>query len=251
METHEYPEYVSRFYDVVYASLRSGVDSDYFNRKIREAKGPVLEVGTGTGRFFLEALQHRADIYGIDTSATMLQQLKNKLPHGEQHRVYRQDVRELNIPKKFELIVAPFRVFSHLLTIEDQLTALNKIHDHLAPGGTFIFDLFLPNLKMLHEGRKDAVDFDGYHAEGQKLQRSISASNDLINQVNNVAMTYTWDENGKTRSETWNFKMRYYFRFELELLIRQSKLNLLHLYGGYDEQPLTNESKDFVIVCGR
>ena len=64
-------------------------------------------------------------------------------------------------------------------------------------------------------------------------------------------MNYQWDEDGEERSEAWNFRMRYYFRFELELLIRQSKLKLLHIYGGYHEQPLDAASRDFVIVCGR
>ena len=43
-----YPENFARFYDIVYHSLRT-IDHDFYLRKMKEAKGPVLEIGTGSG----------------------------------------------------------------------------------------------------------------------------------------------------------------------------------------------------------
>lgn len=99
-----YPEYVARFYDVIYAYLRT-VDRDYFLRKIKEVQGPVLEIGVGTGRFFIDALSGGADIYGIDVSPTMLHQLYQKLGKEHHHRVVLQDARTLNLGRQFNLIV--------------------------------------------------------------------------------------------------------------------------------------------------
>ena len=50
-----YPENFARFYDTIYTHLRT-VDHDYFLRTILSTKGPVLEIGVGTGRFFIDAL---------------------------------------------------------------------------------------------------------------------------------------------------------------------------------------------------
>jgi len=58
----QYPDVFARFYDVIYDQIRSETDHDYFLKKILAAKGPVLEVGVGTGRFFIEALSKGADI---------------------------------------------------------------------------------------------------------------------------------------------------------------------------------------------
>jgi ubiquinone/menaquinone biosynthesis C-methylase UbiE len=88
----EYPAAIARFYDVIYAHLRT-VDRDFFLKKILGTKGPVLEIGVGTGRFFLDALNQGADIYGIDVSATMLDQLKKKLDQSHHHRLFHQDAR--------------------------------------------------------------------------------------------------------------------------------------------------------------
>ena len=85
-----------------------------------------MEVGVGTGRFFIEALNQGVDIYGIDISASMVEVLKNKLPKEDHNRVYVENFCKLNMNKKFDLIIAPFRVFMHLLKVEDQFKALKK-----------------------------------------------------------------------------------------------------------------------------
>src|SRR3989304_4272085 len=117
---NQYPEYIARFYDVIYTQLRT-VDRDYFLRKIKQVDGPVLEIGVGTGRFFIDALSGGADIYGIDVSPTMLKQLYQKLDKDQHHRVVLQDACSMNLQKQFELIIAPFRVFSHIKNSEDQI----------------------------------------------------------------------------------------------------------------------------------
>jgi SAM-dependent methyltransferase len=245
-----YPEYVARFYDVIYAHLRT-VDRDFFLKEILTAKGPVLEVGVGTGRFFLDALNQGADVYGIDVSAAMLEQLRAKLDNSHHRRVFQQDVRSLNLEMKFDLVVAPFRVFSHLMDIEDQLLALNSIYDHLNPGGRFIFDLYVPDLKILQSGINGETDFDGEYAPGKRLKRVVSAESDLISQVTKVTMNLTWDEEGGQKTLSWHLLMRFFFRFELEHLIARSKLKLERICGDYEKHDLISESKDFIIVCKR
>ena len=59
---HEYPDFFARFYDTIYDKIRSETDAKYFLEKIKSCKGKVLEVGVGTGRFFIEALKNGADI---------------------------------------------------------------------------------------------------------------------------------------------------------------------------------------------
>jgi len=243
-----YPDYVARFYDVVYAQVRT-TDHDFYLKKILAANGPVLEIGVGTGRFFLEALKLGADVYGIDASDTMLGVLKKQLDSSQHSRISRQQAEDFSLERKFNLIIAPFRVFSHLITIDQQLRTLERIHHHMNENGIFIFDLFVPNMKFLIEGVNENVDFEGEYAPGKKLRRITSFYADLINQVNNVTMRYEWDENGKINSHSWQFQMRYFFHWEIEHLIARSPLKLETILGDYEENPLTNQSKDFIVVC--
>ena len=77
--SHDYPEFVARFYDTVYAKLRDGVDNDYYLARIAASPGPVLEIGVGTGRLFCEALRRGADIEGLDISPSMIARARAKL----------------------------------------------------------------------------------------------------------------------------------------------------------------------------
>ncbi len=76
---NEYPDYFARVYDLIYHKLRDGVDNQYFLDQIKQINGKILEVGVGTGRFFIDALTKNADIYGFDISRSMVDVLKIKL----------------------------------------------------------------------------------------------------------------------------------------------------------------------------
>jgi len=156
-----YPESFARFYDVIYSSIRDGADNSYYAEKIAAAKGPILEVGAGTGRLYIPAVKSGADIYAIDNSPAMLQILKQKIDKSYHSRIFTQDIRTVDLDMKFDLVIAPFRVFGHLISREDQLSALNNIFKLLNPGGRFIFDLFVPDLDILRNGFNNHVDFEG------------------------------------------------------------------------------------------
>ncbi|MFW5656937.1 MAG: class I SAM-dependent methyltransferase [Bacteroidota bacterium] len=245
----EYPEFIARFYDTIYSQIRDGVDNAFFLNEIIQAKGPVLEIGVGTGRFYQDAIKKKPDIFGIDISPAMIHVLKSKIPERFHSKVSVQSITDFSLDKKFDLIIAPFRVFMHLLTTEEQLNALNNVARHLSPGGRFIFDLFIPNLKLLAEGIDRVVDFDGEYEPGKKLVRLLSMHTNLPEQINHVTMELTWDTDEGTKQESWNFDMRYFFRYELEYLIEKSDLELAFIYGDYHKNKLTVDSKEFVVAC--
>ena len=137
----------------------------------------------------------------------------------------------------------------HIISVEDQLQALNKVHEHLVPDGQFIFDLFVPNLKMLLEGLDNFNDFKGEYKPGKKLKRYSSMQVDLVNQISHVTFKLVWDEDGKEVSKEWNTDLRFFFRYEIEHLIKQSKLDPVNIYGDFNENELNRNSKEFIIVC--
>ncbi|MDH4271665.1 MAG: class I SAM-dependent methyltransferase, partial [Candidatus Aminicenantes bacterium] len=192
-----------------------------------------------------------ADVYGTDNSVEMLAVLRNKLEPRHHDRIQRGDLVNMELGKRFDLIVAPFRVFSHIIDVDDQIRALNTVYDHLVPGGVFVFDLYVPNLKLLLEGMTPTTDFDGEYAPGKRLKRTVSAASDLITQVTSVIMTFDWQDEGRWSHDDWSFPMRYFFRYELEHLIARSKLKLESIYGDFAESPLASGSKEFLVHCTR
>ncbi|OFX89951.1 MAG: hypothetical protein A2W99_08690 [Bacteroidetes bacterium GWF2_33_16] len=246
---HQYPTSFARFYDVIYHHLRNGVDHEFYLNEIKQTKGKILEIGVGTGRFFADALSTGADIYGIDISSAMIDVLLGKIDKREHHRVSIQSITDCKFDSQFKLIIAPFRVMMHVLDKEEQLKAINNAYDHLAPGGKFIFDTFIPNLQQLITGLENQVDFEGEYESDKKLKRIVSTKPDLINQLINIHFRIEWDEDNKTKMEEWDVPLRYYFRYELEHLVERSKFDKYKVLGDYLGNELNNQSKEFVFIC--
>lgn len=249
MNTGEYPEYFARFYDLIYHQLRDSADKAYFLEKIRQAKGRILEVGTGTGRLFTEALAGGADIYGIDISPYMLEILRKKLPDHEQFRVSRQNILDFGFDFGFQLVVAPFRVMMHLADKQDQIRALNHVYSKLEEGGSFIFDAFVPDLNQLIKGHDHETDFDGEYEPGKRVKRIVSTYPDLINQLINVEFRFDWNDEHGDKTAVWLTPLRFFFRFELEHLIERSDFKTYHIFGDYHDHELGSETREFVVVC--
>ena len=245
----EYPRIFARFYDQIYHQQRDGVDNDFFLKEIRNTKGKILEIGVGTGRLFTCALNQGADIYGIDISQSMIDVLKKKLNRNQYNRISLQNIINFNFNFKFDLIIAPFRVFMHLLEKEDQIKALNNVYKHLNRNARFIFDAFVPDLNQLLNGINNLKDYEGEYEPGKKIKRIVSTKPDLINQLINITFRFEWDENNEVKSEEWNTPLRFFFRYELEHLIERSDFEKYKIMGDYYGNQLNTVSREFVMIC--
>jgi SAM-dependent methyltransferase len=251
-EREHYPEFVARFYDAVYARVRDGVDNEWYLDRMAGAGGPVLEIGVGTGRLFAEARRRDLDVWGIDVSPAMIARCREKLAPGDRERVEVADAVSFRSDRRFALVCAPFRVLSHVHDTGDQLRLLDSVQGCLEPGGAFLFDLYVPNLKLLVEGMSEVTDFDGEWAPGRRLRRVVSAGPaDLARQTTPVRMTFVWDDEDGEHREAWAFEMRFFFRFEIEHLVARSKLQLESIRGSFAGEPLAADSREFIVTCRR
>ena len=250
-DSAEYPDYFARFYDIIYDKLRTSIDCDYYLKKILECKGSILEIGVGTGRVFIDALNRGADIYGIDVSRTMINVLRAKIPEEKHNRVFVKDARDFNLGVKFDLIIAPFRTFSHFIDTDDQLKVLNNVYSHLNSDGRLIFDVFIPDMDLMKEEQNNVLDFESKFSEGNTFRRLYSMKADFVNQIINTRFSFEWNEGKDNFKKEWETQLRYFHRFELENLVRLSKLRLINIYGDFEEGSLNNNSNDYIIVCKR
>ncbi len=141
------------FYDIATPQTFGG-DVEWYRRKVREAGGPVLELGAGTGRVTIAIAQDGASVWALDADTGMLGALKRKvdgLPRDVQKRVtiVEGDMRTFALETRFALVISPFRAFLHNLTHDDQLACARCVYGHLLPGGRFAFNIFHPSLEYM------------------------------------------------------------------------------------------------------
>jgi len=242
-ENDEY-EVVADLYDHV-GAYRDRPDVGFLVEAAREAGSSVLEIGCGTGRVLIPTARAGIDIVGLDLSPSMLAECRRRLrdePESVRARVelVQADMRRFDLGRTFTLATIPFRPFQHLVTVVDQLSCLESISRHLAPGGTLILDLFNPSLDALvnRPGGEEVEEGPEFTLpDGRRVTRHHRiASHDRLMQVNHVELIYdVVHPDGRIERLVHAFPMRYLFRFEAEHLLARAGFGIVQLYGGYDK----------------
>jgi len=248
-DEYKYSNIVSRFYDVVYDKILDKSGLKFYLDEISKAKGSVLEIGSGTGRIFVPALKSGADIYGLDLSENMTDELKKKIQPEDYGRIFLGNVTDFSLNRKFSLILAPFRIFSHLVSTDEQINALNRIHHHLTDDGIFIFDVFNPDFNLMTDDRREATDFVGEYKPGLYLKRHTIMEYDKPEQTINITFRFEYEEDSQIKNDECKFPMRYFFRFELLHLLNRCGFSISEFYGDFNKTGLNNNSKEFILKC--
>ncbi|RPI17946.1 MAG: class I SAM-dependent methyltransferase [Ignavibacteriae bacterium] len=242
-----YNDVMVNFYDIIHTDYN--VDKKFYLDKILNAGGPVLEIGCGTGRIFCDALKEGADIYGIDQSELMLKKLKEKIDFNEYCRVQVIDALDYISEKKFKLIIAPFRMFMHILTVKDQLKFLKNVYENLADDGEYVFNIFNPDPERIKTGDKENLRYEAEYLPGRIFKFYDMSQPDLLNQCQLVTFRFEWDDNGEMKEDIMYFPMRYMFRFEIQHLCERAGFRKVNIYRDFDYNELNGEIKEFVVIC--
>jgi len=123
-------------------------DLEFFLKETMKARGEVLELMSGSGRVSLPLIQAGVKLTCVDISAQLNAIFRKKLElAGLKADIYQMSICELDLPKKFAMAIIPFHSFAHLVSKNDQQTALERVHAHLLPGGVFICTLGNPSVR--------------------------------------------------------------------------------------------------------
>ena len=123
-------------------------DRAFYMARLPSADAAVLELGCGTGRVLLPLAAACGSIYGLERSPAMLARCRQELQvsglPSTKARAELGDITHFALGRRFDLIIAPYRVFQ-LLETEAQVEGLFRcMRAHLAPGGTGILNVFHP-----------------------------------------------------------------------------------------------------------
>jgi SAM-dependent methyltransferase len=244
----------ARDYDAIYESLRgpSG-DAAFYLGLARASGGPVLELGCGSGRTLLPIAREGIEAVGLDSSEAMLSELAAKSPPPNL-RIVRSRLQDFDLsPQRFRLIFAGFRVFQHLLTVEDQLAALVRVRAHLSHDGLFAFDVFAPRHDRLAQTEVAEIEDARVLRDGEEIVRYAAIPRiDVARQIMDLRFRIERRRNAELLEESrWESSLRYFFRYELEHLLARSGFEAVEFYGGFDGRPFDHVSGETVVLARR
>lgn len=201
-------------------------------------KGPVLELGIGTGRVALPLAERDLEVHGIDASPAMVERLRAK-PGGEGIEVTIGDFSDFSLGSRFSLIFVVFNTFFGLLTRESQLACFERVADHLMPEGRLLLECFVP----------DPSRFDRHQRlETRTVEQDqvvvVASRHDSVNQ--RVDSHYVVLGGGGV--ELYPGAVRYAWPSELDLMARLAGLRLEHRWGGWAQEAFAGDSDSHISV---
>ncbi|WP_221089876.1 class I SAM-dependent methyltransferase [Deinococcus aquaedulcis] len=233
-------------YDHQYDVYRD--DLHYYARVAEQAAGPVLEIGSGTGRVTTFLARRGVAITGLEPSARMIERAQGRAAQeGLAVRYVQGDARTFGLQDRFATVIAPFNALMHLYTPNEQVQALENIHAHLVTGGIFSFDLYVPRF-----GKPNTVRHEGetFHApDGSRTDVFLVQRHDKPRQ--HITTEYHVDTtapDGTLRRRHYTLTQRYYTRFEMEWLLRFAGFESPRVTGSFQGGPLDDRSEVMVFT---
>ena len=129
-------------------------DIGFYVAEARKARGPVVELGVGTGRIAVPVAEAGVPVIGVDSSAGMLEVCRRRAEAaGVEHLLDLRlgDLRDPPVDAGVRLVTSPFRALLHLDTDADRRAALMAAFRLLVRGGRFVFDVFAPSPEDVEE----------------------------------------------------------------------------------------------------
>lgn len=199
-------------------------------------EGPALELGIGTGRIALPLAQRGIPVHGIDLSEPMVARLRAK-PGGTDIPVTIGDFAITKLGQTFSLAYLVFNTIMNLTSREAQVACFRNVADHLEPGGSFVIETAIPDLRRLPPGETVRV----FHLSENRwgLDEYDVANQGLVSHHFSVA-------DGQLRRVSIPF--RYVWPSELDLMAEMAGMTLRQRWGGWRREPFTAESRKHVSV---
>ena len=113
--------------------------------------GPALELAIGTGRVGLALAARAVPVTGIELSAAMVEQLRAK-PGGADLPVTVGDMATTRVDGTFRLVYLVFNTIVNLTSQDAQVACFANAAAHLDPGGCFVVEVGVPELRRLPPG---------------------------------------------------------------------------------------------------
>ncbi|WP_198954960.1 class I SAM-dependent methyltransferase [Kineosporia sp. R_H_3] len=118
--------------------------------------GAALELAIGTGRIAVPLAGRGVPVTGIELSEPMVEVLRTKVDERTVPVVLG-DMATTRAPGRFALVYLVFNTISNLLTQDEQVECFRNAARHLLPGGRFVVELWVPELRSLPPGKEATV----------------------------------------------------------------------------------------------
>jgi SAM-dependent methyltransferase len=199
--------------------------------------GRALEFAIGTGRVAIPLAERGVPVTGIELSRPMLDQLRTRVDEAT-IPVIVGDMATAVAPGNYTLVYLVYNTISNLLTQAEQVACFRNAARHLMPGGRFVIELWVPELRKLPPGQQATV----FGSENGYI--GLDTYDVLRQRV--VSHHFHFDEGGQAR--LFRSPHRYIWPAELDLMAQLAGFELETRHADWTGAEFTAESRSHVSV---
>jgi SAM-dependent methyltransferase len=203
--------------------------------------GPAVEFAVGTGRIALPLVEAGVAVTGIELSHAMIARLREKAG-PDTLPVVQGDMAATFVGTGFSLAYLVFNTIANLLTQDEQVRCFENAARHLAPGGCFVIELWVPQLRSLPPGHGATVEVA---RPGYLL---VDTYDVLRQQVVSHHVRFGADLGDGRTATVGRTPHRYVWPGELDLMARLAGFELESRWADWDGGEFTAESTSHVSV---
>ncbi|MER7415479.1 class I SAM-dependent methyltransferase [Micromonospora peucetia] len=201
------------------------------------AGGAALEFAVGTGRVAVPLAERGVPVTGIELSRPMVERLRTKVDEATVPVVIG-DMATSTVGGEFSLVYLVYNTISNLLTQAGQVACFRNAARHLAPGGRFVIELWVPELRKLPPGQEATV----WSSEPGYI--GLDTYDVLHQQV--VSHHFQFDES--TQARLFRSPHRYIWPAELDLMAQLAGFELETRHADWAGSEFTADSRSHVSV---
>ncbi len=232
----------------------TGPEIAYYQRQIERYGQPALDAGCGTGRLLIPFLRAGLDVDGCDVSGDMLMYCQQVGARERLSlRLYRQALHNLDLPRHYQTIVA-CGVIGVGTSRQQDFVALQRLHDHLLPGGMLILDGVpaYADALLWPLWRKDArrhlpepwpADIGKTREDEREyeLHYRLVAVDSLAQRTVGEMWMLLFKDGQLAADDTYTLQSNYYFRHEMQLLLEKAGFTVEAVKGDWTDDDATAE----------
>ena len=209
----------------------------------------ILVLAHGTARVVVPLARDGHQVTGLELAPALLGATREQVAgEGPEVRaridLLASDMGDFELSTRFEVALSPLKSCLHLESDQDYRRALERLHDHIEPGGELLLDAFHPHAAVLagFDGRWRKVYERLRPSSGERVVRSQRLEHDAC--ARTFTSRHRWRilrPDGRERVRSLDLLQHYLDPAALTRLLESAGFAIEKRSGGYRSEPAGTE----------
>ncbi|OCB00004.1 class I SAM-dependent DNA methyltransferase [Clostridium beijerinckii] len=243
-----YKEFANIYDELIYEDINYDKVADKIINICRENNlkfEDYLDLACGTGNVSINVAKYFKTVYAVDLSDDMLNVAFDKFKKNKiKAKVICQDMCELSLNKRFDLITSVLDSTNYITEDEDLLDYFSSVYEHLKENGIFIFDI------NSYYKLSTVLGNNIYTYSSEEI--FYTWENSFEDDVLNMFLTFfVKNENELYKKFEEEHFERAYEESYIENILKKCNFRIINKFSGYSDEEVNENSERILYIVSK